>query len=201
MPGLAMTRIAVALFGVALLASSCATAPAPPLLSPLAVAKDYGYSETATGDGRYQVTFVAPPQRTGRSIDMRAETTAALRKQAFDLATWRAAQLALAHGDAGFKIGNTNSNVNNYADEAAYLPPPWWGAGGFRRGYFDGGLGPYWEESPFVLVQLDLTIDVVLEKAPAAGDYNAAQLIDQLRRTYPGADAAAPASTPAPASG
>ena len=40
-------------------------------------AKDYGYSETTTGDGRYQVTFVAPPQRTGRSVDMRAETTAA----------------------------------------------------------------------------------------------------------------------------
>jgi hypothetical protein len=200
MPGLAMTRIAVALFGVALLASGCATGPAPPLLSPLAVAKDYGYSETPIGsDGRYQVTFVAPPQRTGRSVQMRAETTAALRKQAFDLATWRAAQVALAHGDAGFKVGNTNSNVNNYADEAAYLPPPWWGAGGFRRGYFGGGFGPYWDDSPFVMVQLDLTIDVILEKSPATGDYNAAQLIEQLRRTYPGADAAVP--TPAPAAG
>src|ERR1700712_2741267 len=169
MPGLAMMRILIPLFAVAGLASGCASAPPAPLLSPGEVAKSYGYSERALGGDHYQVSFVAPAQRTGRSLEMRAASTAAARKQAFDLATWRAAQIALAHGDSGFRVGDTNSNVNSYEDAASYMPPPWWGAGVYRGGYFAGTWGPYWDESPFVLLQLDLTIDVFLEKSPVAG--------------------------------
>jgi hypothetical protein len=195
MPGLAAMRISVGLFGVAVLASGCTIAPPAPLLSPVEVVKSYGYSETALGDNRYQVNYVAPAQRTGRSVDMRAATAAAERKLAYDLAVWRAAQLALAHGYAGFKLGNTNANINTYEEEPAYLPPPWWGPGRFHRSSFGDTWGPYWEPSPFVLLQLDLTIDVLMEPSPGAGDYHARGAIEQLRRTYPDAEGA-PASPP-----
>src|SRR5450755_1442657 len=79
MPGLAAMRISVGLFGVAVLASGCTIAPPAPLLSPVEVVKSYGYSETALGDNRYQVNYVAPAQRTGRSVDVRAATAAAER--------------------------------------------------------------------------------------------------------------------------
>jgi hypothetical protein len=174
------------------LASGCTTAPAPPLLSPIEVAKSYGYSEVPLGDDHYQVTYVAPADRTGRSVDARAATIAAERKLAFDLAVWRAAQLALAQGYAGFKVGNTNSNVYTYEDEPFYQPPPWWGPGYFRRPYFGGGWGPYWEPSPFLVVQVDVTIDVLMERSPGPGDYKARETIEQLRSIYPGAEGELP---------
>jgi hypothetical protein len=204
---IALVRISVGVLAVTLLASGCTIPPPAPLLSPLEVAQSYGYADAALGDNRYQVTYVAPAQRTGRSIDARAATTAAERKLAQDLAVWRAAQLALAHGYGGFKVGNTNANVNTYEEEPAYLPPPWWGPGGFRRPYYGSPLGPYWEPSPFVLLQLDLTIDVVMERSPGAGDYDARATIEWLRRSYPGAEGPpstqpeTPPPVPPPASG
>jgi hypothetical protein len=190
-----MRRSAVAatrtgLFCVALLASGCASGPPAPLLSPIEVGKDHGYSEVALGGDRYQVTYVAPPQRTGRSGDMRAAAVAAERKLALDMVAWRAAQLAQAHGYAGFKLGNTNANVNTYDEEPAYLPPPWWGPGGFRRPYYGDTFGPYWEPSPFVLLQVDLTVDVTLEASPGASADNAQATIERLRQAYPGGEAA-----------
>jgi hypothetical protein len=177
---------------LAALASGCTIGPSAPLLSPVEIAKSYGYSETALGDTRYQVTYVAPAQRTGRSVDVRAATTAAERKLAYDLATWRAAQLALVHGYAGFRVGNTNADVNAFQEEPTYLPPPWWGPGDFHRPYFGAPWGPYWEESPFILLQLSLTIEFVMQPSPGVGDVDARQLIEQLRRLYPGAEAAPP---------
>ncbi|MDB5408413.1 MAG: hypothetical protein JWL84_3325 [Rhodospirillales bacterium] len=175
-------------FCVALLASGCASGPPAPLLSPIEVGQDHGYSEVALGGDRYQVTYVVPPQRSGRSSDIRAAAIAAERKLALDMVAWRAAQLALAHGYAGFKLGNINANVNTYDEEPAYLPPPWWGPGGFRRAYY-GDLGPYWEPSPFVLLQVDLSVDVTLEASPGPGADSAQATIERLRQAYPGVEA------------
>jgi hypothetical protein len=189
MPGLAVTtRNLLGLLAVAILAGGCTITPPAPLLSPIEVAKSYGYSEVALGDNIFQVTYVAPAQRTGRSGEMRAATVAAERKLAYDLAVWRAAQLALAHGYAGFRVGNTNANINAYEEEPAYFPPPWWGPGDFRRPFAGPTWGPYWEPSPFVLLQLDLTIDVYMQPSPGAGDYLARETIEQMRRTYPNAE-------------
>src|ERR1700680_4696640 len=78
--------------------AGCETTPPPPLMSPLQVAKSYGYADAAVGDNRYQVTYVGPNRRSLRSVEARQAVGAAERTQAFDFALWRAAQIAIAQG-------------------------------------------------------------------------------------------------------
>jgi hypothetical protein len=71
---------------------SCASGPSPPLLSPLAQARDYGYRDAQIGPDTYEVTYLGPNQETLRlSPDADAD---AARTRATDMALWRAAQVA-----------------------------------------------------------------------------------------------------------
>jgi hypothetical protein len=184
---------------VVLLASlaACSSVPPAPLMSPIAVARDHGYAETPVGDNRFAVTYIAPTQRTYRDLASRGAVTTAERSQAFDLAVWRAAQIALAQGYRGFRVTSTRSNTNAFSDNN-YDPffGPWYGPGGFpRRGFWGGPYGPYWgpPPDPYSYVQTEVTIDVTMLHDPAPGDYDAQSAIEQMRRTYPGAEGPPPA--------
>jgi hypothetical protein len=194
--GLLATTVTLAL-------AACDTAPLPPAMSPLAVAKYYGYSELPLGDERYQVTYVGPYRRSLRSPGPVQEASAAQRTMVYDFALWRAAQLALARGFPGIRVSNVRSNVNTYADDYydTFYGPGFYPYGGYPYGPRWGG--PYWGPSPYVHQQAEVTIDAQLLGAPAGGDYVALDVIDQLRRTYPGAEGpqpgpSAPVSQPPP---
>ena len=70
--------------------SSCQIGSPPPLLSPIQATGEYGYADLALGDGRYQVSYVGPSQRSLRSPGARQEIDAAERTQAYDFALWHA---------------------------------------------------------------------------------------------------------------
>lgn len=171
--------------------SACATQPAPPLMSPIQIAKSYGYSEVPLGDNRYEISYVGPYQRGARLSDGPRQAGAAERAQAFDFAVWRAAQIALAQGYVGFRVSNVRSNVNTVID--SYADPfyrPWYGPGihPYSRPWEPPYWGPYGGPSPYAYRQAEITIEATLLHDPGPGDYDAKDIVDQLRRTYPGAE-------------
>jgi hypothetical protein len=168
--------------------ASCDTTPLPPPMSPLEVAKYYGYADVPLGDARYQVTYVGPYRRSLRSAGSVLEANTTQRTMVYDFALWRAAQLAEAQGLPGVRISNIRSNVNTYSDSYydAFYGPGLYPYGGYPFGPRWGGA--YWGPSPYVYQQAEVTVDAQLLRSPGTGDYIAADVIDQLRRTYPGAE-------------
>ncbi len=168
--------------------SGCESGPPPPLLSPIAVAGRYGYSDVPLGDNRYQVSYIGPSQRSLRSTAARQETNAAERTQAFDFALWHAAQIALAQGFAGFRVSNIRTNVDSIVDEAY---DPFFARGFYPHHRFWGPAGPYWGPegwpSPYLYAQTQVVIDVALLQSLGPGDYDARDTVEQLNTTYPGA--------------
>ena len=180
-----------ALLATAVLAG-CETGPQLPLLSPIEQARAYGYSETPRGPDAYEVTFVAPSQRSTRfQPELDADADAA-RTRATDMALWRAAELAEQRGFVGFHVGQVRANVeitrDSYYDDPFY-GPPWWGRGfgpwGHRLGY---PWPAYYGTSPYTTIQPRVSVDIELRNELAAGDYNAAEVIAELRRRYPQAE-------------
>src|ERR1700745_1404814 len=83
---------------LALALGGCATGPAFPLLSPIAAAGSFGYSEAAQESDRYSVSYLTPPRLANSYPGPHAVEADAARTLGFDMAVWRAAQLAEAQG-------------------------------------------------------------------------------------------------------
>lgn len=179
---------AVATLGVLL--GGCAAGPNYPLLTPVDVAHSFGFSDTRLADGRYEVSYVAPAlQGYGYRFDQ-SPTEKQGKSLALDMAIWRAAQIAQAQGFQGFSVADTKSN-SDIQQRSAYYDDPWGGSA--------WGPGPYWgrHRPPFgwgdynppeTSVQVEVKLAVALSNSLKPGDYNAADAIQQLRQTYPGAD-------------
>lgn len=177
-------------------ALSACEAPPPPLLSPLQATGEYGYADLALGDNRYQVSYTGPSQRSLRSPEAREQIGAAERAQASDFALWHAAQIALAQGFAGFRTSNVRTNVDSTVDDDYdSLYGPVWDP---RRRFgepFGPSWGPYGGPSPYLYTRTQIVVDVVLLRSLDSGDYDAAETVARLSRTYPGATG--PAAPPA----
>lgn len=180
-----LRQAVVALIGLTLLAG-CVSTPPPPLLTPLAVAGNFGYAEAPLGSDRFSVTYMAPPRLTSLYGSARETDAQATRTLAFDMAVWRAAQLAQAEGFAGFRIIDRRSDVDTFPDPLSQPFDPWpcWECRRFGFPYY---ADPF-RGSPFVYLDTRVAITVQMLHDPAAGDYRADDLIAQLRRTYPGAE-------------
>src|SRR5579885_3354576 len=112
-------RIATVTLATALVAAltACQTGPPPPLLSPLEQARRFGYTERDVGPDRVEVGYLEPRRRVaGFAPWPRDSDVQPAREQAFDLATWRVAELALARGKAGFRIVDRKVEVDVQRD-------------------------------------------------------------------------------------
>jgi hypothetical protein len=190
-------RRALGVLVLAAALAACETTPSAPLLSPLGVAKYYGYGETPLGEDRYEVSFVGPTRRSTRAEATRQQVAAEQRTQAYDFAVWRAAQLALAGGFTGFSVSNVRTHLDSHADDL----DPFWGQGFYGPGPFSYRYPwgpywgpPYWGPSPYEYLRTDAAIEVRLLHALQPGDYDAHDVVEQLRQTYPGAEGAPPAA-------
>jgi hypothetical protein len=168
--------------------AACETGPQAPLLSPLAQTKRYGYAETQRGPDALEVSYLGPTRRTVRFEPDRAADADAARAQSTDMALWRAAQIAQQRGFLGFRVTQTRSSTDSFADPS-YDDPfygPWWGPWrGHRFGY---PYPPYPTPSPYATLQPRVSLDVQLRNELAPGDYNAADVIKELRARYPNAE-------------
>ena len=195
--------VAASLLGVL---AACATGPQMPLLSPLAVAKRYGYAEATFGPAKARVTYVGPVRQSSANAVERDPDVNASRTQAYDLAVWRAAQIAVERGFAGFHVDSSRADIDTTFDDPFYDPfygpyGPYLGPPFGRRAW---GYPGYYPDYPYAYIQARVTIDVTLMQALGPGDYVAQDTIAQLRRTYPtaegfAANVAVPSPAPAPA--
>src|SRR5271166_6059192 len=96
-------RVGIALALTVLLAA-CATPPGPPLLSPVDLAHNYGYSDTAKGENHFIVNYLGPSNSSSVAPTQHESDAEQARTQAFDFAVWHGAQIAQAKGFEGFRI-------------------------------------------------------------------------------------------------
>lgn len=192
-----MMRLVVLL--AALAVAACQTTPPPPLLSPIEQTRSYGYAERQLGPGQWEVTYVGPVRRTSRFPGPREADEAAARTQVYDLMLWRAAQIAQREGYAGFRVGQSRSNVDTHVEDYGY--DPFWGPGWGPWGWDYPGWGfhrrrfyppPYHHRSTWVYQQARVSADIQLLNDTAPGDYLAQEVIAQARRTYPAAEGVTP---------
>lgn len=86
----------------------------------------YGYSENDLGDGRFEVSYVTPALRTRgydqpHKADIEAEKTLA-----YELALWRAAQVAVERGYESFIVEESNRDADLSVRYDPYYPSGYW---------------------------------------------------------------------------
>jgi len=185
------------------LMAGCAATPTPPLLSPIQVGHNFGYSERPIDDTHWVVSYVTPEQQGHSARFGEPPLDAHAKALAFDLALWHASQIAESRGYAGVSVVDRHFNTDSYS-MSNYPSDPYW-IGGFHAQNPDGffgrfGWGGAWSSnlspSPDSDVQVEAKLAVILTNDLKPDDFRAADTINRLRATYPGADVA-PLTRPA----
>jgi hypothetical protein len=168
-------------------------------------ANGYGYSEQRFAADRYQVIYESPSLDLPEDEAARAQRLEVEKARAYDLALWRATQIAIAGGFGYLKV-ETERRDAAVDVKRQYVPVPAWSDSFYGPG---GTLSPpYWfydwprpmgsftyYPDPFAIQQVkiratgqitaDLTVS--LSQAPAPGYQDAAALGRQLAARYAGA--------------
>jgi hypothetical protein len=174
-------RLAVfAALAVAGLLAGCATeplTPPPPLMSPLALAKDYGYASVALPGAEIQVTYLGPRRRVPVRRAERAPYLDRAKAEAADLALWRAAQLALARKAKAFMVTNRSTDADTevrdhfqgYSAYHYYTYRPGFG----YYGYFPYDPFPHTYRTAYAQARARLDIKLLDRMRPGAYDAKA----------------------------
>jgi hypothetical protein len=187
-----------AVIGSGLLLNACVATPAYPLMTPIQVAKNYGYFDQPIDDTHWVVSYVTPEQSSYGFRYDQAPAEAQARHLAQDLALWRASQVAQAHGYSGFEVTDRRTSVDAVNVEEYYGDPFLDDGFGFRHRHYAGTLawsgpgGPAWYEPPEGSLQVEAKIKITLTQAPRPDDFRADDMINRLRAAYPGAETGAP---------
>lgn len=185
-PGvLAVGVVAVALAG-------CAYAPPPPLYVSLQAGGSYGYTVDRLSDTRYKVSYSAPVEVTyGPAVDRRRIGKQRL-SVAYDIAVWRASDLAVEHGFKWFKVTDRRNDLHTDVDHSyPYYSGPYFGPGDDWPWYGpDFGPPAYWSyPQSRAWIDASVTLTVKFLAKPAKGAIDAPVTRDRLRKIY-GAGAA-----------
>lgn len=181
-----------AVLALALLAGGCGLKY--PLYTPQEVARTYGYSEQALPDNRYRVSYVVPAATgfdTGPAN--RKAHADALVALAYDLALWRAADLALEKGFPAFAVSDRVNDVA--ADLRTDYYDPWPYRWNRRRYPFDPyPYYPYYAYDRTATIGAAVTLTVDLRIAAGPGTFAAAATRAEIMARHPGAAAPPPGS-------
>jgi hypothetical protein len=176
-------RIVVVLL-LSAIVGGCQSAPPQPLMQPLASeGGEFGYRDRDLDAERVEVTYVGPRFRDTYGDDTSTEATAA-RDQAYDLALWRAAQIAKERGHPSFAVIQERRDVDsNTTVERSYgFPYPY----GYRRPW---GPWPYYGYDDYSVRSWSrATVTLVVDLTPAAGadTFDTAVTEERLRHRYLG---------------
>ncbi len=137
--------VVLALFAVA----ACTPAAPRPAMVQQTDAVRYGYTDRELAGGQFEVVYKTPVLRTSASTLTRDDDIEAEKKRAYDLALWRAAQIAIERGYERIIVETSHSDAEVEVDENLY---PGYGTGSYGGyGYYGGGWpDPYaYRYSPF----------------------------------------------------
>jgi hypothetical protein len=175
---------------LALVVAGCAGAQS---LRPVMVAQGgpggYGYAETRLAVDRYQVRYVTPELDFSSDADRRQTELLAQKQRAFDLALWRAAQLALADGFAYLTVERDRRDADVTTREerspSVFAMPGVYGP--------CCSLAPYWFYSDpygdvrlFVSGRVSADLAVAYARTPATGAVDSAATARRLAAQYGG---------------
>lgn len=177
------------LWAAALAIAGCAPEARYPLYTALEVAESFGYAEERLSETGYRVSYSAPVRRTyaygGEERQQEAEQRLAL---AYDLALWRAAELALAHGYPAFEVSGRDNAVEVEIRHDYYHPFLHHGHH-FHHGFFPHHLHGYYDRYARLAARVSIAVD--FRAAPDADRLDAKATLERLKARYP--DAAGPA--------
>jgi hypothetical protein len=106
---------------LAMVAVSACSAPAPrPAMVPIGEVGRYGYSISPAGLNQFEVNYVTPVLRTSLRDSTREEEIEAEKLRAYDLALWRAAQIAQERGYATFIVEESSRDADVEIDDGYY---------------------------------------------------------------------------------
>ena len=196
---------------LALAAGGCTPPPPPPLpaMTALSANGDFGYSETALAPDLYTVVYRSPPLAAPGGPDT-DYGLGSQKQRVYDLALWRAAQLAIEKGYPAFRVENASRDVK-VALQAPLPGPPYLSAplrttsGPPCRWDCDRPIG-YWGDPYFNPIydqwytrshssgRVSATLTVKMLSAPVDGALDAAPTAARLQAAY--ASATFPAGPP-----
>lgn len=170
------------------LLGACSETPKAPLMSPVSQVTDFGYSNRDLAGNRIEVTYLGPARRVSTWRDSRREAVDEAKAQAEELATWRAAQVALDKGKPAFQIVDKHTDVEvdvrDYYDPypSAWYPYPY--PYGWARGPFYPLYPRYYGNyrDAYAQAQSKLTVQLLDKMQPGAID--ARETADRLSRKY-----------------
>ncbi|MEX2201527.1 MAG: hypothetical protein WD711_09050 [Dongiaceae bacterium] len=111
----------VLIVAVALVAVSACGAPAPrPAMVPVGAVGEYGYSTSSASSDQFEVDYVTPVLRTSLRDSSREEEIEAEKRRAYELALWRAAQIAQERDYAVFIVEESSRDADVEIDEGGY---------------------------------------------------------------------------------
>lgn len=177
--------------GLALGACSGGLAPQPPLMTPLAETRTHGYAEKTLSGGRIEVSYLGPSRRVPVARAERAGHLERARREAEDLALWRAAQITIARKAPAFAILDRRIDVDievRRTDMGYPFGGPFGSHGYHRyraRGYYPFSPYPFHGfgfRDAYAQARARLTIGLVKKSSPGARD--ALAVAAQMRQKY-----------------
>ena len=204
---MAIRRFAhAAVVGCGLLLAACAATPVYPLMTPIQVAKTFGYFDQPIDETHAMVSYVTPQQSGYGFRYDQSPAEAQAKTLALDMALYHAAQVAQTRGYPAFSVTDRRTSVDSVNVSGYWDDPYWHGGWGFHHRHFWGGGawgGPWglgWYEPPENTLQVEAKLTIALTRTPKADDNRVDDTLNRLRAAYPNAEAlpVPPPSTPAP---
>jgi len=183
-----LTIVALVVLGAL---TACTEQRRPPVAAmvPQSTNGVFGYSDKMVAPDVYQVTYVSPPLRAAPASDD-AHGLAGEKQRVYDLALWRAAQLAQEKGFPAFEVQHENRDVDvTVRHDPVYYPPPPLFYGGCRWNW-DCGWPGYWpypydygyRTSAAGRIVVNLTVQMLAQTTPDSLD--TAATVERLRKAY-----------------
>jgi hypothetical protein len=185
--------IAIAgMIALSALTGACAESrkPAVAAMVPLSTNGVFGYSDKMVAPDLYEVTYVSPRLRAASDPDA-DHGLAGEKQRVYDLALWRAAQLAQERGFPAFQVQHESRDVDVTVRRdplyPAYPPPLFWG----RRCWdcdWPFGYWPYYYDYPTYRtratgrITVNLTVKMLAEAT--ADSLDTAATVERLRKAY-----------------
>jgi hypothetical protein len=188
-PNAILLVMSTKLFWIAVLIASalgvagCQSAPPQPLFRPLEAGATYGYTDRQIDESHWEVTYMGPRYRSSYGDTSRNKETETARTEAYDLALWRAAQVALEQKKPRFAVVSERRDIDRSTEVDRYPPYPYYPYG-YRHPSF-WGYWPYYDNystQAFHDAVVTLTID--LNPTGDAQIFSAKETADRLEAQY-----------------
>jgi hypothetical protein len=194
-------------FGLALVLASaaCASRPPRPAMVAQAAPDGFGYSQIQLSADRSEIRYLTPELPLPVDDVRRLSALNEQKQRAYDLALWRAAQIALERGYAALSIEQDHRDADVVFKRqivpaaggvyGLYGPGGMWGYGPPYCCPRPGFASPFWfYNDPFayetrlsVSGRIDVRLVVLFSKAARPGSLDAATTAQRLSKQYAGA--------------